>query len=270
MCNSRQKYADFAFSKPFPYGLTKKLTARAVYRARKLEVWAASPVPEKGPTDKINEFVVDAMESAARTMQWAAMCGSPAFGFIFDAREYPDVYEPGEDSFLLADTALSVVGGSTGRMLEIGCGSGIISHIIKKHVELDLLAVDINPRAVECAKRNGINAVQSDLFENVEGKFNLIIFNPPYLPDNIGEPDNPGMDRALYGGPTGRELILKFLKDAGEHLNEHGRILIVISTLTDAMELKRKAEEMGYEMDQMDRFENLSTWRLTLQPEVSE
>jgi release factor glutamine methyltransferase len=99
------------------------------------------------------------------------------------------------------------------------------------------LAVDIDPYAVEFAESNakgaGINNIKfkkSDLFSNVKGKFNLIIFNPPYLPSQKGEPKE--IAEKISGGKKGYEIIERFFSQANSHLERNGKILIVFSSLT--------------------------------------
>ena len=96
------------------------------------------------------------------------------------------VYEPAEDSFLLAEAALDQIKGSE-RILEVGCGSGIISAIIKNNTGARITGIDINPYAAACTRDNGVEAIRGDLLNCIRGKFDIIIFNPPYLPTNESE-----------------------------------------------------------------------------------
>ena len=96
------------------------------------------------------------------------------------------------------------------------------------------MASDIDKKALESAKESAakekikrIRFVHSDLFSKIKGKFDTIIFNPPYLPSNQKYPDV-----ALDGGKKGYELIGRFISQANAHLEERGRILIVFSSLT--------------------------------------
>ena len=89
------------------------------------------------------------------------------------------IYEPGEDSFLLAKYVEKF---AKGNVLDIGTGSGVQAENALKFSK-DVLAVDIDKKAVSYVKKRGVKAKVSDLFSNVKGKFDLIIFNPPYLPD---------------------------------------------------------------------------------------
>ncbi len=156
----------------------------------------------------------------------------------------PSVYEPSEDSFLLAEAALAEIKGRE-RILEVGCGSGIISAVIKASTKAIVAGIDINPHAAACTRLNGVEAIIGDLLSCIKGKFDLIIFNPPYLPTLEGTKKD-WIDVALDGGHDGREIIFRFLEEAGSRLAENGWILMVVSSLTGIEEVKSKMESMGY------------------------
>lgn len=140
------------------------------------------------------------------------------------------IYEPAEDSFLLQKYVRKY---AEGKVLDVGTGSGIQA-ITALEKTKDVLAVDINPEAVKLLKEKGIKAKVSNLFSNVKGKFNLIIFNPPYLPEDKEEPKDSAT--ATTGGKKGYELTEKFLKQAKSFLEKEGRILMVCSSLTGDVE----------------------------------
>ena len=140
------------------------------------------------------------------------------------------IYEPAEDSFLLQK---QVKKHACGRVLDLGTGSGIQAETANKQ-GAEVLAADINPECVEHVRKKGINAIQSDLFSNIKEKFDSIIFNPPYLPEDKREPRDSAL--ATTGGKKGNEVLEKFLKQAKEHLTKNGKILIVVSTLTPDVE----------------------------------
>ena len=155
-----------------------------------------------------------------------------------------DVYEPAEDTFLLAET-LEVRPGEIA--LDVGTGTGLIALLMARKAKY-VLGVDVNPKAVELARRNarlnGISNVEfrlSDLFENVSGRFDVITFNAPYLP---GEPEK-AIDLALVGGKTGREVIDRFIAEVPDHLNENGRVYLVQSSITGVEETMREFEKAG-------------------------
>jgi release factor glutamine methyltransferase len=150
--------------------------------------------------------------------------------------ECDSVYPPSEDTFLLL-ACLEI--NSKEKILEMGCGTGIIALHCAKAGGL-VTAVDINPKAVACARANAkmndldIKVMHSDLFLDVEGGFDLIIFNPPYVPDVIrGE-----IERSWAGGEDGVRVLERFLKDAPKHLAKGGRILVLLSTAMEGAALQ--------------------------------
>jgi len=143
------------------------------------------------------------------------------------------LYEPQEDSYLLNKYVRQF---AQGKVLDMGTGTGIQAVTAMEDPDNEVLAVDINPEAVEYVKKKGVNAILSDLFKKVEGKFDLIIFNPPYLPEDKREPEDSKL--ATTGGKKGDEILKKFLLQAKGYLEENGKILLVISSLTgDSKEL---------------------------------
>lgn len=133
------------------------------------------------------------------------------------------VYEPREDSFLLAKYVRKY---AKGRVLDIGTGSGVQAETALEKTK-NVLAVDIDKEAVKEVRKKGIKAKVSDLFSNVNGKFDLIIFNPPYLPN-----EEKFKDIALDKG----KVIEKFFSQAKKYLKKDGKILIVVSSLTGDIE----------------------------------
>jgi len=152
----------------------------------------------------------------------------------------PGVYKPAEDSFLMVEAVLKELHPSD-RVLEIGAGSGIVSAFIKEHAHV--VATDISPYAVKCTKLNGIDVIRTDLFNGIRGKFDLIVFNPPYLPSEkkIGD----WLDFAWDGGEDGRETINRFLGQVKEHLTENGRFLLLASSLSGVESIMEKMTSLG-------------------------
>lgn len=156
----------------------------------------------------------------------------------------PRVYEPAEDSYLLLD-AIEITPGQ--KVLEMGCGSGLLSLHCSKY-GAETTAVDIDPLAVESTRNNAvrnnlqIDIKQSDLFEQLKEKYNLIIFNPPYLPDDEFQ------DIKWSGGRSGIETTLRFLRDCGDYLKPGGRIMIVQSSLADRTRFEEEVGNLGYDM----------------------
>ena len=150
-----------------------------------------------------------------------------------------DIYEPKEDSFLLKEEIKNY---SHGLVLDLGTGSGIQALEASKYAN-KVYALDINSIALgklkKIIRKNNIKNIiilKSDLFHSLRKiKFDLIIFNPPYLPSDKKYPD-----RALDGGKRGYELIHAFFEDACNFLKPTGLILLVFSSLTN----KNKVDEV--------------------------
>ena len=157
---------------------------------------------------------------------------------------HPQVYEPAEDTFLLAENLAVKEGDAT---LDVGTGTGLIALLMARKARF-VLGVDVNPIAVELAEKNarlnGIKNVEfrlSDLFEQVKGKFDVITFNAPYLP---GEPEEP-IDLALVGGETGREVLDRFIDEVANYLKSGGTVQIVQSSITGVEETLERLEKAG-------------------------
>jgi len=160
------------------------------------------------------------------------------------------VYEPAEDSLLLAEN-LDVKPGST--VLDVGCGSGFLG-LVAARTAGTVISVDINSRAVECTGQNArlnsatnLEARKSDLFSNVTETFDLIIFNPPYLPTEEGEPSDE-MSLAWDGGRSGREVIDRFLAGVSGHLNPGGRVVTLGSSLSDYGKTISVLYDLGFQV----------------------
>lgn len=182
------------------------------------------------------------MKSSTKTIFYADLC--------FEVFE--EVYEPAEDTFLLADKLDQVIVEGDA-VLDIGTGCGILGLIASKKAR-KVVATDVNPHAVECAKRNAeANKAASkmevrlgDLFVPILKieKFDVILFNAPYLPSKTEE-KRTWIGRAWAGGRAGRQTIDSFIADAPNYLKESGRILLVQSTLSDIQKTLMRFSDMG-------------------------
>jgi len=149
--------------------------------------------------------------------------------------ECEDVYPPREDTFLLLEAA-SIAPGE--KVLEMGCGTGIIS-LHCAEMGADVTAADVNPHAVSCARCNArrnhieLEVVHSDLFLDVQGTFDVMIFNPPYLPSE----EEGLIDASWAGGESGVKVLERFLADAPSHLRKGGRIYVLLSSMMKSVDL---------------------------------
>ncbi len=159
-----------------------------------------------------------------------------------DIEIYEGVYEPSDDTFLLL-SMIDVNGGE--EILEIGCGSGIISlHCSAQNC--DVLSVDKDERALKNTKTNArkndlnISVKKSHLFSNItKDDWDMIIFNPPYLPKGGILPEDDRWD----GGKRGDEVIVRFLEDAGEYLKPDGKLYTCYSSLSPTERIEELIEK---------------------------
>lgn len=184
------------------------------------------------------------MPSSAESQRTFIYCG-------FTLTVPSQVYRPEEDTFLLAEN-LRLQGGES--VLEVGCGCGLVA-LLAARKAARVVATDLNPMAVEAAKMNvqanGLEAQievrLGDLFEPVRPgeKFDLIVFNPPYLPPDVEEPRD-WLTRAWCGGEKGRKVTERFIHGIAGFLKPKGRVLLVQSSLAGIEETRRKLRAEGF------------------------
>ena len=168
--------------------------------------------------------------------------------FIINTHE--NVYIPAEDSYLLAEN-LEIENGKS--VLEIGTGSGIVAMYASKLTD-KVTATDINFDAITLAesnfKANGIENIEllfGNLFEPVENrKFDVILFNTPYLPTEEGEVIEDTLNYAFDGGLNGRKVIDLFLNEVKNHLNDGGIVQMIQSSLSDNDLTLSRLDELGF------------------------
>jgi release factor glutamine methyltransferase len=176
-----------------------------------------------------------------------------------------EVYEPAEDTFLLL-ASLDVHPGDS--VLELGTGAGVIALDCARK-GATVVCSDINPFAVRLTRRNiernrqllkgPVEVRQGDLFHVLRPseRFDIIIFNPPYLPTKRVERVGGWFDVATDGGRDGLRLTRRFLHEVPEHLIEHGVAYFIFSTLSSRPALKKtlKQERLSFTVRGRQRFE---------------
>ena len=174
------------------------------------------------------------------------------------------IYEPAEDSYLMQGVLKKQIEKKKIKVLEIGCGSGILLQTLKDLgvSTSNIFGVDINKTAVKKCSGLGFKCTHSNLFSNIKDKFDLILFNPPYLPEDKNNKEDKESKLATTGGKKGSEIINKFLKQAQKHLTKQGKIFLLISNLT------KDINWFGYNKKLLAKkklfFEELQVWELSL------
>ena len=158
-----------------------------------------------------------------------------------------EVYQPAEDTYLMEESLPKSL--EAKKVLEIGCGTGFLS--IKAALKgAAVTAADINENALDATERlavlkgvqDKITLVESNLFDKINEKFDLILFNPPYVASNEIDKKLKGY-KAWAGGKKGREVIDKFLNSFEKYLKKDGSCLLLVSSQN---EIKKELEEEGW------------------------
>jgi release factor glutamine methyltransferase len=151
-------------------------------------------------------------------------------------------YQPSDDTYLMLDSLARYRGKSA---LEMGIGSGVILRELSKRF-LVVVGTDIDYAALSFC--NQFNDVKADLVccdgakaLSTSQKYDLIVSNPPYLPFD----DNDIFDRTIYGGITGSERAIEFLKSAICLLSRQGALLILLSSLSNLSQFYREVALLG-------------------------
>ncbi|WP_254837695.1 HemK2/MTQ2 family protein methyltransferase [Natronomonas marina] len=187
---------------------------------------------------------------------------------LSDRREMPTVYEPAEDSRLLADVAVEEVDGDDS-VLEVGVGSGYVAARITEETGARVLGSDINPDACAAAREAGVETVRANLLDPfVDGSFDVVVCNPPYLPTPPEREWDDPLEHALSGGEDGRRVVRPFLRDVGRVLAPGGRAYLLVSTLTDLEAVSELAAAAGLSTrelaDESFPFERLVVLEITI------
>ncbi|GAA0308005.1 HemK2/MTQ2 family protein methyltransferase [Halarchaeum salinum] len=177
-----------------------------------------------------------------------------------------DVYDPAEDSRLLADTACEEVAADD-LVLDVGTGSGYVAATVGEETGARVLGADLNPHACRRACDAGVEAVRADLVAPFRtDTFDVVTFNPPYLPADAAAARDDWMEVALTGGETGREVVEAFLDDVERVLAPGGYVLLLVSTLTGVDDVVDYAGERGFSAvalaDHSFPFETLTVLKL--------
>ena len=133
-------------------------------------------------------------------------------------------------------------------VLDMGTGSGILA-IVAAQKAKKVIAIDINPKAVQCAKENiknnnlkNVKVYQGDLFSPLKpkDKFDVILFNPPYLDGSLKNP----IEQAL--NDPDKKVIKRFFKQAKKHLKSKGYIQMLYSSIANPEQILKITKYLGW------------------------
>ncbi|MBR0507844.1 MAG: peptide chain release factor N(5)-glutamine methyltransferase [Clostridia bacterium] len=154
---------------------------------------------------------------------------------------------PRPDTEILVETAIGLLSEDRRDVLDLCCGSGCIGIALAACASARVTAADISADALALAERNArrngvaLTTVQSDLFDAVEGAFDLIVSNPPYLSGKEMDARDASLRYepalALYGGEDGLDFYRRIAADYRRYLKPGGALLLEIGmTQRDAVE----------------------------------
>jgi len=184
------------------------------------------------------------IERRLRMEPVAYITGQKAFwSFVLEVN--PDVLIPRPDTEVIVEEALSVCQKDDLKqpdILDVGTGSGAIALALAQELpDARITATDISEAALAVAKKNArslglentVAFLQGDLFDPVEGRFDIIVSNPPYIDAEEYETLDPGVKnyeprQALRAGQTGVEFYEKLVYQAPGRLKEKGWLLLEI------------------------------------------
>ena len=148
---------------------------------------------------------------------------------------------PRQDTELMVETAISMIQKRGYQScLDLCTGSGCIAVSIAKHAQIPVTASDISVDALELAQENAalnevrVTFLESDLFDQIDGKFDQICCNPPYLSkedmEHLQKEVSFEPSLALYGGADGLDYYRRIAKEYQAHLNAGGALLLEIGS----------------------------------------
>ena len=211
----------------------------------------------------------------------------PSFYDFYDiSKDFQNVYEPAEDSFLLIDSIDSELDqiqfekNNKITSIELGCGSGLVSCCFLSKMKylniqnLNHYCVDINKDAIKLTENllknynleKNVKFIEGDLFNKIENiEFDIIIFNPPYVTTDNEEYKNAlvkkDISAAWAGGNKGSETINRFIEQLKKYISDKTIIFLLLSKENDyelIIDNMKKLYNFSYEILMRNKFKNES------------
>ena len=172
---------------------------------------------------------------------------------LYDRGVNIDLYEPAEDSFLLAGVCVDAIEGDE-RVLDVGTGTGFVAARIREERGAEVVGIDLNPTACQRAHESGIPVVRGDLLAPfAANSFDVVTCNPPYLPTEPDEERDDWLSVAVSGGETGRTVVEALFTDLDRVLRTPGRCYLLVSSLMDVDAVAATAQAHGFAVAEIDR-----------------
>ena len=211
---------------------------------------------------KVREMDAVAGERMGGRPLWYILGDTEFYGYKIKVDER--VLIPRPETELLAELAIKAVEDGN-KVLDLCTGSGCIAIAVRREVkdkEITVTAADISAEALELAKENAranlaeIKFIESDLFEKVRGKFNLIVCNPPYIKsEDLAGLQSEVKDHepvlALDGGKDGLDFYRRLAAEAPKHLVRGGTLLMECGA-GQAQEIVKLFNKFDYTMISRD------------------
>ncbi|MFC4452400.1 peptide chain release factor N(5)-glutamine methyltransferase [Deinococcus sonorensis] len=178
----------------------------------------------------------------------------------------PAALIPRPETEVLLQLALArLAGWPAARVLDVGTGTGALALALRQaRPDLQVLGSDVSPEALALARENAqrtglaVPFVQADLLEGLQGPFQLIVSNPPYLPEADRQTADPEVGHdpalALYSGPDGLGLARRLALQARPALRPGGTLLLELDP--------RNVQQLAAELDTQG-------WRVTVHPDLT-
>ena len=195
--------------------------------------------PNKGISEEMAQKYLDAVTVRAKHIPLQHIIGYQQF-MDFEFKVNENVLIPRPETELLVEQVVSYIKDSSVKVLDMCTGSGCIAISIDKMcANATVTAVDISNKALEVAQENNENNqgrvtfVQSDLFENINETYDIIVSNPPYIPTSdidtlMEEVRDHEPHLALDGSDDGLKFYRAICKQSIDYLNKNGKIFFEI------------------------------------------
>lgn len=200
------------------------------------------------------------LERRQRREPLAYIVGHKEF-YGLDFKVTPAVLIPRPETEAMVEAAISSAP-RRGSVLEVGTGSGCVAVALKaKRQDLVVMATDISKSALKIAKQNAkansadIKFVLNDLFNRLEGRFDLILANLPYVPTGVRRQAELDYEPpvALFAGNDGLACYRRFMVDLPDYLSQGGRAIIEAGP-TQRSEIKRIANDSGLKLTNISEY----------------